>query len=508
MKSIFRFAFLALMATTLSGCFRDLGNYDYKDINEAVIGDRGFETAYNVRANSDILKIEPEITFTADPEGTGDYSYEWVAVGQNMLKGERFTISNDRNLDWKVDLAAEQYILYFKVKDNSTDIVFSKDVEMNVMSLYTSGWLLGGEDENGKGQVDMISFSSETLYPKSILKMEEGLELSPVSLVWIDNDQYTSENRLYAATPEGTYKFDRENMNGTPYTSLQYSFAVAPESGKYIMTDSQKVSDKRHVIIVDGRAYIVSSDSGMIENTFSSYDLMNEFNTAPKMICNHTDVQGIRTFIFYDLDERRFCYITGLTVKNMLKLEDGEDDAWSWKTKEDFDGGLEFVTAINSFFSSGQSAAILKNASGDEYYIYCITAPRTGTPVKNGRYRVDLGTATGFSDAVGHIMTTNHGYMIYASGNSLYGLDFRKSQQTCTVLHTFDAPVTCIYADYSTSEKYSDVFYAATYNDAEPRSGIVYKFQVEDNPDRMAIEEKEKWDEGFLKIRSMYYKNF
>ncbi|MDE5891030.1 MAG: hypothetical protein K2H10_08460, partial [Bacteroidales bacterium] len=206
-------AFAGAIATVLcmiaaNSCFKDLGNYDYTDINQAVIGDAGFEEEYNVRLNEDILRIVPEISFTLDPEGKGDYRYEWVAVGQNFLRGQRFTIGTERDLDYPVRLAAETYILYLKVTDPATDMVFSKSVGLNVMSLYTKGWLLAGEDSEGRGQIDMISFSGTTLFLKNALTLQDGLQLSPVNLVWIDNDEYTSEDRLYAATASGTYKFD------------------------------------------------------------------------------------------------------------------------------------------------------------------------------------------------------------------------------------------------------------------------------------------------------------
>ena len=48
----------------------------------------------------------------------------------------------------------------------------------------------------------------------------------------------------------------------------------------------------------------------------------------------------------------------------------------------------------------------------------------------------------------------------------------------------------------------------ATYDDSRDRSGIVYKFSVVDNPDRMAVEQMNRWDEGFLKVKSMCYKKF
>lgn len=498
-----------MAVSVLAGCFRDLGNYEYTDVNEVTISDEGFEEIYDVRRESDRLVISPEMTFSEDgADSDSRYSYEWVAVGQHFYRGERFVIGTGKKLDYRVALPAEEYILYFKVKDLETDIVFSRDVPLHVRSTNTLGWILGGEDEDGNGQVDMISVSSDTLYLRNALRLDDGLQLGPVENVWIDNDEWTSEDRLYVSSATGAYKFDRSEFAGSPYTSLRYSYAFYDETSPYRMTDSQKVSDKRHVIIVDSKAYIVSSDGGMIGNSFCTYDNVTEFEVADRMICNHTDIQGIRTFMFYDRTNRRFCYISGLTVREMKTMGDAEGDLWSWDTKNDFPEGLEMVTAVNSFFGDGQAMAVMRDPRDGGMWIYCMTAPRSGTPVKNSRVMVDESVAPGFSSAAGYVLTARHGYVLFASGTSLYGYDFRKSVQQCTLLHDFGVPVTCIKGDIETGEKYGDVFYVATYDDARERSGVVYKYKVEDDPDRVAVRRLATVDEGFLKVRTMCYKAF
>ena len=47
---------LALFAAV--SCFRDLGNYDYTDVNEVRIADTGFDKAYDVRRDYDVLAIK------------------------------------------------------------------------------------------------------------------------------------------------------------------------------------------------------------------------------------------------------------------------------------------------------------------------------------------------------------------------------------------------------------------------------------------------------------------
>lgn len=508
--------FVFAAAILAAGCFRDLGNYDYTEINEAVIGDSGFSSPYNIRIN-ETLSIRPDITFTLDPDGTGDYTYEWVAVGQTLYRGERFTIGTGRDLDYVMKLNADNYILYLKVMDNATGIVYSKDVELNVMSPYSTGWMMAGE-AGGKGQVDMMSISGDVIFYTGAVTMEDGISLGPIECIWVDNDTYTSDDRVYIGTASGSYKLDRSSFSGSAAGDIKYSFAIDPGEDTYSLTDSEQVrtdtAPLRHSVIINGRAYIVSTEGGMIENSFSFYEdadgNQRDIHVADRIICNHSQ-SGCRTMVFYNTDDREFCYISGLSVEGMKTLGDGEDDLFSWKTGNDFPetGGLDFVSCCNSFFSNGQSAAILKVPDTDTYYIYCITANRNQPDmIKNGRYAVDNGTAPGFGDSPSYAMTTNHGYMLYASGNTLYGYNFRKEPQECTVLHTFDAPVCFIMADNETEEKYDDCIYVATYDDSRERSGILYKFRMTDSPDRMELTLTETWDEGLLKIHDMYYKTF
>lgn len=117
MKKSCLFAASALLLL-LGGCYGDKGNYDYRDINEIVIGARGFEgVEYKLRSGIDELKISPHITASQDPELTGTYEYEWVVVGRVRNPGERTTIARTRDLDYAVNLPSDDYSLLLRITD-------------------------------------------------------------------------------------------------------------------------------------------------------------------------------------------------------------------------------------------------------------------------------------------------------------------------------------------------------------------------------------------------------
>lgn len=76
---------IAVVATLLSGCFKDKGNYDYADVNPATIV---LPSRLDINLSEETL-IEPEITFQ-NPDDTAGVTYEW--------REDSKTISTERNL--------------------------------------------------------------------------------------------------------------------------------------------------------------------------------------------------------------------------------------------------------------------------------------------------------------------------------------------------------------------------------------------------------------------------
>ena len=142
MKKSCLFAVSALLLL-LGGCYGDKGNYDYREINEIVIGARGFEgVEYKLRSGIDELKISPYITASQDPGLTGSYEYEWVVVGQVRNPGERTTIARTRDLDYAVNLPSDDYSLLLRITDPATGLMFSRSTTISVSTAYTRGWLV------------------------------------------------------------------------------------------------------------------------------------------------------------------------------------------------------------------------------------------------------------------------------------------------------------------------------------------------------------------------------
>ena len=64
---------LTIAGPMLTACFNDKGNYDYDEINEVTIGQKGFDgdTVYQLRSDVDELKITPDLSFLLGKESSG-----------------------------------------------------------------------------------------------------------------------------------------------------------------------------------------------------------------------------------------------------------------------------------------------------------------------------------------------------------------------------------------------------------------------------------------------------
>lgn len=507
MKKSCLFAVSALLLL-LGGCYGDKGNYDYREINEIVIGARGFEgVEYKLRSGIDELKISPYITASQDPGLTGSYEYEWVVVGQVRNPGERTTIARTRDLDYAVNLPSDDYSLLLRITDPATGLMFSRSTTISVSTAYTRGWLVAAEDEEGAAVVDMVSISRDTLLQRDVVR-DDTRHRNPLR-IWCDNNEYTSlvHGRIYLSTGEGSFLYDRESFGTDDYTVMRNYFANPQYLKKTAASDMIQIDDKFRIFLVDGYAYVYSISSvntgyfGNPVNRYAeSYDYVRIGDRIAYNLSGGSGAGSITTVMLYNDDDKRFCYLMR-NDETLRNAADTESDLalFPWRT------GLDYVTTVNSRFLSGQSATILHDAPAGKYWIYTYACLRSG-PSKGARYEIDASVPV--AEAANWCMTSQHGYMLYSVGSVLYGYDFRNGRKPMQLLDFSPAEITQIHGDIHTeAEGNSDCVYVCTYEAGTPDSGRIRKYAVADTADRIELQADENTDwTGFQRIRSLWFK--
>ena len=137
-------------------CYKDLGNYDYHEINEVLIADAGFaDTTYELRSFIDTLRISPQVENTII-QNIDNYEFRWVAVGDRFKLGGTWEIGTQKDLVYPLNLPEQDYTLFFHIKDKTTEVVTTRSVKLTLTTMFSKGWLLWGENENGTADTGRI----------------------------------------------------------------------------------------------------------------------------------------------------------------------------------------------------------------------------------------------------------------------------------------------------------------------------------------------------------------
>lgn len=110
MRRIHKYAILLSIFWLVMSCSRDIGNYDYRDLDEPQI--TGFEDRSVLMFSR--LVMTPGLG--SDRFSGQDYSHEWKVVNRNADVAP-VVIGTERELDYEVTLQPGSYVLYYTVSE-------------------------------------------------------------------------------------------------------------------------------------------------------------------------------------------------------------------------------------------------------------------------------------------------------------------------------------------------------------------------------------------------------
>lgn len=510
MKRYIMYLGLLLMSLAIS-CSKDLGNYDYKEINELTI--TGIAGEYRSIANVDTLKITPEVSRSLDGEDADRYLYRWIA--RKNLSFED-TIGRTLALAYPVKLPPDNYVLLLKVTDTKTNIVWETTAKYTVGTLLSRGIMLMGENEEGRAEVDMITMSSDTTVVRGLLA-SSGLPAlyGPIG-VQHSGGMFPQQSKLWVFTQTGSYFMDRASFTGTvdnnfaklTYTSLPISHEgmrpvlLAPQITSINGTLAEGLG-ARMMITKDGNIY----GGNVLENGGDYYaNPVNRLESDPQTLLPAAPyllypLKNATSMVWYDQTHERFMCIPSFYGNfTSITMADGANDSFSWNQAAT---GRTLVYAENTTNSDGGAAngnsfAVMKN-DADEHFIYKFYV-NGNSPQKTGYYTVKP-LAINFERATQYAFSSYRTIVFYIADGRLYAYDYNPGNER---LYQF----TVAGGDQVTMVKFdtqiyplTNSLYIATYNPAT--KGALQRYTVGTNPNVVEIQpvESEKWD-NLIKIKN------
>ncbi|QEH41555.1 PKD-like family lipoprotein [Chitinophaga sp. XS-30] len=507
---------LAAYITLLSACYKDTGNYDYKEINEVRI--TGMASSYAATFALDVLHIEPQIETTQEMTDPSRLSYYWI-----LYKGTTAvdTLGHSPVLDYPVNVSPDNYTLFLRIVDNVTGIAWKSGTTLTVGTAYSTGIMLMGTGENGNAEVDMITMVGDTVVVRGILS-GSGLPAlqDPVTILHNGNkDTSSNYGRLWVMTKSGSYYIDRKTMQGNTSRNFGSIVVTTDNLNKESLTPILYIPQIRDRAGNVGNAYaraIMTSDgnifpthSWLVGGDFYTNPVNREQTNFGKLIKTAPflfyAIGNMNAMMWYDTEGQRFMnYATFGTGTFSTVPTDNAADAFPWNQSAT---GRTLVYGENTRntdggATNGNSFAIMKDNS-NQYFIYKFYASGA-TPIKRDAYTVNA-IATDFDKADFYAFSSRRSVVFYSVGNRLYAYDYNKGFEKLYQFSDLGSDEITMLKFDTQIDFSSNTLYIGTYNAST--KGRLRRFTVGTDPNTVTISpvENADWD-GLIKIRSMSWR--
>lgn len=511
-----RILFYLLAGILLSSCSKDLGNYEYTEINE--VSTTGIEEIYKIRYGVDTLRISPQLLSSQDIQDPDRYDYFWTARDHLVSLD---TIGRTLDLNYRVQLKPGVYQLMLSIVDKETKILWRKTTRLEIGSTLSRGIMLIGEDDQQNVDVDMIVMNADTTIARGLISgsglppLRGPLNISYVSS-WRDAD-----NKLWLFTESGSYFLNRVTFEGSTadifdklvFTRHQISssdlqpVAIAPTFHNVAGTQPDLLGWARVTVTKGGHIF----GPNVAENNGDFYgDPVSRTADAPDVLLKAAPYlfyspRSTSSMIWYDQNNEKFMYIPSYTFNYTSRhLNDTPQDPFPW---DQAGTGRKLVYGENTTNSSGgaifgNSYALMKDAQS-RFYIYRFYT-NGANPLKTGFFPIQA-IATGIERATHFAFSSTRSVMLYVVDGQLFAYDYNPGNERAYSLAVSGPdPITMIKFDLQINPNVNSL-YIGTYNTTT--KGTLQRFVLGTDPNTFEITPvlNEKWTD-LVKIKNMAWR--
>ncbi len=279
-----RFIYILLIASVLTSCFKDKGNYVYTEHEEITV--TGIAASYDKISLVDKITIDP--TVTSNKPGA-EFTY-WWGLYETSVQGavpKVDTLLRTKAIDYLVVQPAKGWVLVFGAKNIKTGYTKIVTSNINVITQFTRGWYVA-KTESGKTDLDLYT-TPTTILP--VGKVENVFSLA-------------NGRKLNGKANSLRFYSDYKSLTGTSFLNTRALFVVTDEdasvvnigtikeirdfNGLFFNAPSIKKPDilcngaQSFFFINNGRLYSIynmSSNTGQ----FGISQMINEYNSDYKL---------------------------------------------------------------------------------------------------------------------------------------------------------------------------------------------------------------------------------
>lgn len=452
-----------ILGLLVASCYDDKGNYTYQEVNTL---DGSLNKVYSVRLDKDTtVTIIPQLSQSLQ-ENEDNLEYTWLhsTTNHNFYGHGKFdTVGLEQNLNFHIDPEAKNlaYAHYFRlnVYDRITDIEYPVNTTIELIKPYVGSWMILHR-KNGQTELGSVEYiGGDIVVQEDAYYEETGKRFTgkPQALM-----SYTTSCKYYG-TGSGWNMFTV--ITDDPVESGVYCqwkhFEKKDSLTRMVAPLAQNSFDFQHITLADGdgTASALLLSGGMLYQSpragkiyKPAADLEGEVNiTLASKISNNAllyDEAGHRFAFYYNTSD-------GLGVKKYdpLYFSESEENTNLIKAIPTRDGN---VSAVNPN-KLPEDQKVLYLGTGYQYasawtsvYAYALAKNDTRCFVYefnprgfnysdnasfNGYYTINI--PQGLDESAVFASTPPYsGLLFYASGNTVYRLDFKQAGGKATAIYT------------------------------------------------------------------------
>ena len=452
-----------ILGLLVASCYDDKGNYTYQEVNTL---DVSLNKVYSVRLDKDTtVTIIPQLSQSLQ-ENEDNLEYTWLhsTTNHNFYGHGKFdTVGLEQNLNFHIDPEAKNlaYAHYFRlnVYDRITDIEYPVNTTIELIKPYVGSWMILHR-KNGQTELGSVEYiGGDIVVQEDAYYEETGKRFTgkPQALM-----SYTTSCKYYG-TGSGWNMFTV--ITDDPVESGVYCqwkhFEKKDSLTRMVAPLAQNSFDFQHITLADGdgTASALLLSGGMLYQSpragkiyEPAADLEGEVNiTLASKISNNAllyDEAGHRFAFYYNTSD-------GLGVKKYdpLYFSESEENTNLIKAIPTRDGN---VSAVNPN-KLPEDQKVLYLGTGYQYasawtsvYAYALAKNDTRCFVYefnprgfnysdnasfNGYYTINI--PQGLDESAVFASTPPYsGLLFYASGNTVYRLDFKQAGGKATAIYT------------------------------------------------------------------------
>ena len=452
-----------ILGLLVASCYDDKGNYTYQEVNTL---DVSLNKVYSVRLDKDTtVTIIPQLSQSLQ-ENEDNLEYTWLhsTTNHNFYGHGKFdTVGLEKNLNFHIDPESKNlaYAHYFRlnVYDRITDIEYPVNTTIELIKPYVGSWMILHR-KNGQTELGSVEYiGGDIVVQEDAYYEETGKRFTgkPQALM-----SYTTSCKYYG-TGSGWNMFTV--ITDDPVESGVYCqwkhFEKKDSLTRMVAPLAQNSFDFQHITLADGdgTASALLLSGGMLYQSpragkiyEPAADLEGEVNiTLASKISNNAllyDEAGHRFAFYYNTSD-------GLGVKKYdpLYFSESEENTNLIKAIPTRDGN---VSAVNPN-KLPEDQKVLYLGTGYQYasawtsvYAYALAKNDTRCFVYefnprgfnysdnasfNGYYTINI--PQGLDESAVFASTPPYsGLLFYASGNTVYRLDFKQAGGKATAIYT------------------------------------------------------------------------